>query len=257
MHKVARRNLTPRPASKKEPVNADALLCRLNPNLPSKFELLLIEPNCLLRDGVARLFKSTRFDVVASCSNFDEIPSLLKHSPDLILIGGDSTAFVTSTLNACHERYPNARRVVLNEWCEQHLMLLLDSGAHACLKSDVTIDLLIILLTLIMMDTSITSRTTTLTASKHSSKSNLYNGHAAELPMSANPGVDQVAQRLSAREIAVLECLVQGAPNKLIARKFQIAEATVKVHIKAILRKVHAANRTQAAIWAMSHLELT
>jgi two-component system nitrate/nitrite response regulator NarL len=47
---------------------------------------------------------------------------------------------------------------------------------------------------------------------------------------------------------------MEGAPNKVIARKLEVAEATVKVHIKAILRKIRVANRTQAAMWAVSHL---
>jgi two-component system nitrate/nitrite response regulator NarL len=56
--------------------------------------------------------------------------------------------------------------------------------------------------------------------------------------------------------VAILDCLTRGDSNKVIAMKFEIAEATVKVHIKAILRKIRAANRTQAAIWAMSNLKL-
>jgi two-component system nitrate/nitrite response regulator NarL len=59
--------------------------------------------------------------------------------------------------------------------------------------------------------------------------------------------------RLSVRERCILNCLVEGHPNKVIARKIDIAEATVKVHVKAILRKIHVHNRTQAAIWAMSN----
>jgi two-component system nitrate/nitrite response regulator NarL len=47
---------------------------------------------------------------------------------------------------------------------------------------------------------------------------------------------------------------MDGDSNKIIARKFDITEATVKVHVKAILRKIQAKNRTQAAIWASSHL---
>jgi two-component system nitrate/nitrite response regulator NarL len=50
-----------------------------------------------------------------------------------------------------------------------------------------------------------------------------------------------------------LNRLIEGDSNKVIARKIDIAEATVKVHIKAILRKIHVQNRTQAAIWAMSN----
>ena len=61
-------------------------------------------------------------------------------------------------------------------------------------------------------------------------------------------------RKLSTRESQILHCLTDGAPNKVIARKLDVAEATVKVHVKAILRKIGAANRTQAAMWATTHL---
>jgi two-component system nitrate/nitrite response regulator NarL len=48
--------------------------------------------------------------------------------------------------------------------------------------------------------------------------------------------------------------LTQGEPNKVIARKLDITEATIKVHVKAILRKIGASNRTQAAMWASQRL---
>jgi two-component system nitrate/nitrite response regulator NarL len=64
---------------------------------------------------------------------------------------------------------------------------------------------------------------------------------------------DDDMPRLSDRERCILNCLIAGDSNKTIARKIEIAEATVKVHVKAILRKVRVQNRTQAAIWAMSN----
>jgi two-component system nitrate/nitrite response regulator NarL len=63
--------------------------------------------------------------------------------------------------------------------------------------------------------------------------------------------------KLSARERQILSCLREGAPNKLIARKLDITEATIKVHVKAILRKIGASNRTQAAMWASQRLPRT
>lgn len=57
---------------------------------------------------------------------------------------------------------------------------------------------------------------------------------------------------LSARESEILSCLVSGDANKVISRRLNISDATVKVHIKAILRKLRVVNRTQAAIWAVS-----
>jgi two-component system, NarL family, nitrate/nitrite response regulator NarL len=59
---------------------------------------------------------------------------------------------------------------------------------------------------------------------------------------------------LSPRECDVLSCLAQGKSNKAIARVYNLSEATVKVHLKAILRKTKVHNRTQAAIWAITHL---
>jgi two-component system, NarL family, nitrate/nitrite response regulator NarL len=59
--------------------------------------------------------------------------------------------------------------------------------------------------------------------------------------------------RLSEREAQILDGLVQGHANKVIARTCDITEATVKVHMKSILRKIQVANRTQAAVWALEH----
>jgi two-component system, NarL family, nitrate/nitrite response regulator NarL len=59
--------------------------------------------------------------------------------------------------------------------------------------------------------------------------------------------------RLSEREAQILNGLVQGHANKVIARTCDITEATVKVHMKSILRKIQVANRTQAAVWALEH----
>ncbi|MET0179551.1 MAG: response regulator transcription factor [Novosphingobium sp.] len=57
-------------------------------------------------------------------------------------------------------------------------------------------------------------------------------------------------KNLSQRERDVLCCLVGGYPNKVIARRLEVSEATVKANVKAILRKLNVLNRTQAAIWA-------
>ena len=59
---------------------------------------------------------------------------------------------------------------------------------------------------------------------------------------------DQPRLMLSGREAAILGGLVLGAANKVIAYQLKITEATVKVHVKAILRKIRVKNRTQAAI---------
>jgi two-component system nitrate/nitrite response regulator NarL len=56
---------------------------------------------------------------------------------------------------------------------------------------------------------------------------------------------------LSVREIEILQYLTSGLPNKVIARELNVAETTIKAHVKTILRKIKAGNRTQAAIWCL------
>lgn len=56
--------------------------------------------------------------------------------------------------------------------------------------------------------------------------------------------------QLSARQRMIFECLVDGKPNKLIARELGIAEGTVKAQLRAVFRKLGVRNRTQAALYA-------
>ena len=131
-------------------------------------------------------------------------------------------------------------------------MMMLDAGAHACLGTDITTEGLRISLNLVTMGNSIVCRPPVLTG-KHS-EINHQNGHAVENTMSGQRSSNEVSHSLSTREIAILQCLMHGDSNKLIARHFEIAESTAKARVKAILRKIRAVNRTQAAIWAIEHL---
>ena len=63
----------------------------------------------------------------------------------------------------------------------------------------------------------------------------------------------QDAVSLSPREREIVRRLIRGEPNKIIGHELHITEATVKVHLKAILRKISVQNRTQAAIWAVNN----
>ena len=58
---------------------------------------------------------------------------------------------------------------------------------------------------------------------------------------------------LTKREQEILQGLVQGLSNKLIARSLDITEATVKVHVKNLLKKLGFRSRLEAAVWAVGH----
>jgi DNA-binding NarL/FixJ family response regulator len=64
----------------------------------------------------------------------------------------------------------------------------------------------------------------------------------------------QEVGQLTDREREVLELVRQGQPNKSIARRLQISEHTVKVHVTHILQRIGASDRTQAALWAERYL---
>lgn len=58
---------------------------------------------------------------------------------------------------------------------------------------------------------------------------------------------------LSPREVEVLALVRAGLPNKLIARRLEITERTVKGHLTTVFRRIGATDRTQAALWAERH----
>ena len=59
---------------------------------------------------------------------------------------------------------------------------------------------------------------------------------------------------LSPRELEVLTLVASGMPNKLIARKLEISEKTVKAHLTSVFSQLGVSDRTQAALWAQRHL---
>jgi DNA-binding NarL/FixJ family response regulator len=75
---------------------------------------------------------------------------------------------------------------------------------------------------------------------------------AARTVLSARTEPDPLAA-LSEREREVLALLAEGLPNKLIARRLEISEKTVKSHLTRIFRALDVTDRTQAALWAERH----
>jgi two-component system nitrate/nitrite response regulator NarL len=78
-------------------------------------------------------------------------------------------------------------------------------------------------------------------------------GHRPQVPDIYGNLCDPATAQLSKRERHILAALAVGRSNKQIAEENELTEATVKVHLRNILRKIQASNRTQAAIWAITH----
>ena len=68
------------------------------------------------------------------------------------------------------------------------------------------------------------------------------------------PSVSDIAGSLTTRELEVIQMIAEGMSNKMIANKLDIAESTVKVHVKHILNKTGLRTRVDAAVWTVNNL---
>jgi len=98
---------------------------------------------------------------------------------------------------------------------------------------------------------------TKLVAAFRAKSQSLAAGGAVALEADRNGGApvpesqdDSGIALLSAREREVLTLIARGDSNKVIARKLDIAETTVKIHVQHILRKLQLSSRVQAAVYA-------
>jgi len=123
---------------------------------------------------------------------------------------------------------------------------VLTLSPDACIFNRGSRDILIKILELTFMDQRVLvwSDSTAMTASAPASKT------PSDTHDLADPAAASLTS-LSARERQIVISLAEGKSNKAIARLYGLSEATVKVHLKAILRKTKTDNRTQAAIWAI------
>jgi DNA-binding NarL/FixJ family response regulator len=81
----------------------------------------------------------------------------------------------------------------------------------------------------------------------------VHAGRTAILPEVASQIAEHAAsESLSEREVEVLQCVARGSANKEVAIRLRVSEETVKVHMKHILEKLHASDRTHAVTIALS-----
>jgi two-component system nitrate/nitrite response regulator NarL len=224
--------------------------------------------NSMLREGIKHILSSTRYKVHPedlSCRG-TAVPHLYGSAPFLFII--DSNLYPNGMSNVVRElkgQHANARVVILADGFDlEEMKLVLQAGADGYCLATTGCEAMIKYLDLIMLGEVVFPSSAFLNAMLPASET-ITSRKESTAPITMPPlqterlteAKDSVIRTLSSREAEILQCLMEGAPNKVIARKLEVAEATVKVHIKAILRKIRVANRTQAAMWAVSHLSST
>jgi two-component system nitrate/nitrite response regulator NarL len=215
----------------------------------------LICDNTLLRSGLQRVLSGTPFVVAEEgpAANPGSVRKTAQEPTLIILAVSQLSSCTPEMVRQAKERHAAARIVLL---ADQFDLAFVTQARQAgvdsfCLTSS-SREVLITSLELLMLGERVLPGAVvcSILDSLAISPEPEPASKAADEPKTHDPG----AQRLSAREAEILSSLMDGEPNKIIARKLHVAEATVKVHIKAILRKIGVANRTQAAMWAKGHL---
>ena len=228
------------------------------------FATILVGKSILLREGLARILRSANFRIVASvsCAN-DLLPIKPQLHQPLFLIAhtGDSFDAAIEQIGFIRDRHPTGRiAIVADRYRLGELVSALRAGANGYFVDVMTCDVFVRSLELVMMGETIfppafLSFILDPQAPHGEDPCGTVSRDKGEVILV--PTEDAIAPQLSPRERSILRCLIDGDSNKCIARKIDIAEATVKVHIKAILRKIRVQNRTQAAIWGMNNGSLT
>jgi DNA-binding NarL/FixJ family response regulator len=237
---------------------------------------VIVDKSALFRAGLIYTLADTHFKVIAECARLDELERSAFASDkcyvfliDLDESFEDNELQIAELRKACERSY----FVFLGDFVDTSALhwVLNMGGACYMLKDEVTVDGLLRSLDIIISGAQVFSqgfmnqlrrewlpRVNIEDAPLRHVEAALELTSCATLVASEKTNLevqlsDRHEVRLSDRENAILMGLMQGASNKHIARDLQIAEATVKVHVKSVLRKIRVKNRTQAAMWAWTN----
>ena len=221
-----------------------------------RFGITLVGKTSLLKEGLAEILRSANFRILTSVSCADDLPAgKVQRRQQLFLIvhTGENFDSAIEHVGLFRSRRPDARiAIVADRYRLDELVSAFRAGANGFFVDVMTSHILIKSLELVMMGETVFPPEFLSFALDPENDDVPEEDRADDnqRPVAMEEGM---TPQLSPRERSILRYLIDGDSNKAIARKIDIAEATVKVHVKAILRKIRAHNRTQAAIWGMNN----
>jgi two-component system nitrate/nitrite response regulator NarL len=212
-----------------------------------KWNLAIVEPNCIACAGLKTIFARTAFKQLVEYANMSQLLQRTQKDKriDLFLIdiGRDIKPFIED-IDALREWFPQSFIVVMADAAEEDtIAYAMRAGVNGLIIKDMRVEAMIKSLELILLGERFFPSATVEKlpfAEEHLLAGG--NGH--------DDNIRTMTVNISSRETEVLMHLRKGKSNKEIARELDISDATVKVHVKAILRKLRMKNRTEAALWA-------
>ena len=208
--------------------------------------VLLIDDHALVRKGIEELLRSRGVQVVASVGSGEEGVRRARELPaDLILLDVKMPGLNgIDTLRALREAGVRAPVVMLTMSREDaDLAAALRAGAQGYLLKDIEPEELVPALEAALCGNNVVARELVGTLAR------LVGRHTDPEP-AARPLAAPFAD-LTPRELEILECIADGSSNKMIARELDISDGTVKLHVKAILRKLGMRSRVEAVVAAV------
>ncbi|WP_099513972.1 LuxR C-terminal-related transcriptional regulator [Microvirga ossetica] len=216
---------------------------------------VLLCGNALLGAGLTHLLNGTRFGVAVSGRTGDTSLSG-QAEPALYIVDASGSLEQTIMLvEGAKRQRPSARvAAIANDFDLNLIQLAVSAGVDSFCLATVSREVLINVLELTVLGEQILPRSVVNCLLNHASTVSSV-GRISSTSEKSAP--DPRVTKLSPRETVILQSLMGGDANKVIARRLDITESTIKVHVKSILRKIGAANRTQAAMWANENLRAT
>lgn len=206
--------------------------------------LLIADDHSLLRQGVQQLLSDAFPDFAfAEADGLDGVIEVLGAEPvDIILMDLGMPAMAgAESLRALREAYPAARIIVVTGIEERATILdCLAAGAHGyVLKSSPVEEIVRAVRMVLAGDMYVASALASL------------DGERAPPPrVAAASASSPNGGPFTTRQVQVLQLLAQGRSTKEIARMLELGPGTVKIHLAAIYRRLHARNRTEAVVLA-------
>jgi two-component system, NarL family, nitrate/nitrite response regulator NarL len=208
-------------------------------------EIWLIARSKLFREGLKLLLAESEFRVTREVPDIGALEQMRRDAaPSLVLISVSSNTEQAQEERSVIERacrLQTAPVIVLADTLSMpQLLSAMTAGASGYLLRDIDAEALKQSMALVLTGEKVLPSELVAMLLDNS----LIRASVQPVPGSVN---------LSPREENILSAVANGYSNKTIANTMNITEGTVKVHMKALFRKVQARNRTEAAIWALDH----
>lgn len=208
----------------------------------SSCSISLVVRNALLREGLCRILSENDFDIQQSIEDVAGIHFETDDEDHVVILDHSVSdrSNVKETISIIN-RFRKSKSVILADKFELDLVIkLFGAGACAYILNNVPYKTFLTMMQLVAMGESVVP-------SEFVSSINGWDFRDRAWEEGSKP---HRSYNLTERDVKILRRLSLGLSNKMISRELGVSEATVKVSVKNIFRKLSVSNRTQAAIIA-------